>query len=132
MTSATNKDFSSSEINNIVLNESDRIWSFIWQGPAYMEFVIVLVTSSIIVFQTIGWCGLLALIVNASRVLVQYAKGKTEADIEKELRGKREMRNLYINESFNNIKTLKLFGWESNYLDMVDGVFKEELEIESK
>jgi ABC-type multidrug transport system fused ATPase/permease subunit len=37
MTSATNKDFSSGEINNIVMNESNRIWSFIWEGPAYFE-----------------------------------------------------------------------------------------------
>ena len=30
MTCATNKDFSPTEINTIVYDESDRIWNFIW------------------------------------------------------------------------------------------------------
>ena len=30
MSSATNKDFSAGEISNIIWNESNRIWDFIW------------------------------------------------------------------------------------------------------
>ena len=30
MTSATNKDFSPTEICTIVMDESDRVWDFIW------------------------------------------------------------------------------------------------------
>jgi ABC-type multidrug transport system fused ATPase/permease subunit len=51
MTGATNKDFASGEVNNIIMNESNRIWDFIWQGPAYLECFLHLTVSSAIVFQ---------------------------------------------------------------------------------
>ena len=51
MTSSTNKDFSTGEVNHIVMGESDRIWTFIWEGPAYFEAFFHLTTASIIVFQ---------------------------------------------------------------------------------
>ena len=70
MTSATNKDFSSGEINNIVMNESNSIWTFIWEGPAYFETIFHLITGSIIVFYNIGWCGLIVLVFTAIRILI--------------------------------------------------------------
>ena len=65
-------------------------------------------------------------------MLVNYIKGKTEKEINEIARGKREKRSLYINESFNNIKTVKLFGWEPDFLDKVNTVLQEELEIEDR
>jgi len=70
MTTATNKDFSSGEINNIVMNESGRIWSFIWEGPAYFECFFHLITASITVFYQIGWCGFMVLFFTGSRILL--------------------------------------------------------------
>ena len=35
-----------------------------------------------------------------------------------------------INESFNNIKTVKLFSWENQFVDSIDRVYKEELQFE--
>mmetsp|Transcript_36652 Transcript_36652/g.48120 ORF Transcript_36652/g.48120 Transcript_36652/m.48120 type:complete len:809 (+) Transcript_36652:302-2728(+) len=132
MTSATNKDFSSGEINNIVMNESNRIWSFIWEGPAYFECAFHLITASVIVFYQIGYCGFLVLFFTLARSLLEYIRGKTETAIGEKQRGKREQRSLYINESFSNIKTVKLFGWEPDFLKKVDEVFQEELDIEDK
>ena len=66
------------------------------------------------------------------RMLVQYIKGKTESSINQQLKSKREKRSLYINESFNNIKSVKLFGWEPDFLHKVDEVFQEEMDIEDK
>ena len=56
-------------------------------------------------------------------MLVNFIRGKTEKEINEAARGKREKRSLYINESFNNIKTVKLFGWEPDFLNKVDTVF---------
>ena len=39
---------------------------------------------------------------------------------------------MYINEIFNNIKTLKLYSWEPDFLRKVDGVFQEELAIDDE
>ena len=132
MTSATNKDFSAGEINNVVMNESNRIWTFIWEGPAYFECAFHLITGCYVVFSQIGWCGFIMVFFSLGRMLVQYIKGKTESAIGEKLRGKREKRNLYVNESFNNIKTVKLFGWEPDFLQKIDEVFQEEMDIEDK
>ena len=70
MTTATNKDFSAGEINNIVMNESNRIWTFIWDGPAYFECAIHLVTASVVVFYQIGYCGFIILFFTASRMIL--------------------------------------------------------------
>ena len=43
-----------------------------------------------------------------------------------------EKRRSFINESFNNIKTVKLFGWEPDFLVKVDAICQEELKIEDK
>jgi len=120
MTGATNKDFSSGEINNIIMSESNRIWDFIWSGPAYLECVAHLLFASVICFQQIGWCGLIVLVFSGLNILLQYIRGKTEKDVGEKKRGKTEQRNLYINESFNNIKTVKLFGWEQDFIEKID------------
>ena len=50
MTNATNKDFSSGEVQHIIMGESGRVWDFIWSMPDYFECPIQLIASSIIVF----------------------------------------------------------------------------------
>jgi len=130
MTGATNKDFTSGEINNIIMSESNRIWDFIWQGPAYLECLGHLLFASVICFQQIGWCGLIVLVFSGLNMLQQYIRGKTEKDVGEKKRGKTEQRNLYINESFNNIKTVKLFGWEQDFIEKIDKVYNEELALE--
>ncbi len=50
MTGATNKDFSSGEINNIIMSESNRVWTFIWEAPAYLECALHLTFSSVVCF----------------------------------------------------------------------------------
>ena len=132
MTASTNKDFSSGEINSVIMSESNKIWTFIWEGPAYIECVMHLTFSSIIVFQQIGYCGLTMLIFASLNMLSQYSRGKTEKEISEKQSSKREQRSLYINESFNNIKTVKLFGWEPNFIKKIDQVYQEELALEDK
>ena len=63
---------------------------------------------------------------------MQHARSKTEHDVNEKKRGKSELRSLYINESFNNIKTVKLFGWETDFIQKIDKIYKEELELEDK
>ena len=37
MSEASNKDFSSAEINSIIMNETDVVWKFIWEMSNYIE-----------------------------------------------------------------------------------------------
>ena len=38
----------------------------------------------------------------------------------------------HINESFHNIKGVKLQGWENKFLDKIEAIYQEELELEDK
>jgi len=69
MTGATNKDFSSGEVNNIIMSESNKIWDFIWEGPAYFECAGHLAFASVICFQQVGWCGLIVLVFSGLNML---------------------------------------------------------------
>ena len=56
-------------------------------------------------------------------------QGKTEKDIGEKQREKSQKKSLYINESFNNIKSVKLYGWEPKFIKTIQQVYREELEI---
>ena len=45
MSSATNKDFSEVEISSIIMNDSNKIWDFIWQLPEYLECPFILFSA---------------------------------------------------------------------------------------
>ena len=49
MTRATNKDFNSSEINSVIMQDSEGMWAMIWHGPEYLETIFHLVSSSLII-----------------------------------------------------------------------------------
>ena len=61
-----------------------------------------------------------------------YIRGKTETNDGEKRHSKHRERTMYVNESFNNIKTVKLFGWEPDFLKKVDEVYQEELKLEDK
>ena len=50
----------------------------------------------------------------------------------KEQHEKNKERIRYINESFHNIKGIKLYGWENELLDRIESVYQEEVELEDK
>ena len=52
-------------------------------------------------------------------------------DMSDEQRGLREKRTQLINESFTHVKTAKLFGWESSFVNSIDKIYKSELRMEN-
>ena len=42
------------------------------------------------------------------------------------MREKKDKRMLHINESFQNIKGIKLYGWEQKFIDKIESIYKEE------
>ena len=43
-----------------------------------------------------------------------------------------DKRQLYVTECFNNIKTLKLYGWEQKFKAKIESIYQEENEINEK
>ena len=132
LTNATNKQYSSSEITQIVVHDTLYFSTFIEFFPLILMCVFNITTGAFVVFKEIGYCGFIMLGLSALRMYLQYLKGKQMAKIDKEQNQKRQQRTLFINESFTNIKTVKLFGWEPDFLTKVDDVFQEELAVEDQ
>ena len=130
MTGATNKDFTSGEINHIIQGETGRIWTFIWQGPSYIEIPMNLILSAYLVFTYIGWSGLIVLLGLGLHWALNYVRGKTEKEINEKKREFSTERMKYINESFYNIKSLKLFGWESKFLNKIEECYVSEKDLD--
>jgi ABC-type bacteriocin/lantibiotic exporter with double-glycine peptidase domain len=132
MTAATNKDFSSGEISGIIMGESNKIWDFIWSGPEYLECPLVLGLAFYCIFQEIGWCCLIVVAFTLTQMFYGYLRGKSGQKVNEEQREKHEKRMLHINESFNNIKSVKLYGWETKFLKTIESIYQEELAIGDK
>ena len=123
LTSASNKQYSSSEITQIVLHDTEVFWIFIFSLPQAILGVTMILTGSIVIFQQIGYCGIIMVVLSAMRLFLHYLKGKRMAIMNKKQGQQRQRRTLLINESFSNIKTVKLFGWEPEFLKKVEDVF---------
>ena len=91
-----------------------------------------MVWATAILFSEIGWYGAIVFFFDAVVFVTGYMRGKTERNIEQLMREKRGTVQLQVNEAFNNIKTIKLFGWESNVLNQVSQSYDEEMQIEEK
>ena len=37
----------------------------------------------------------------------------------------------HINESFNNIKGIKLYGWENKFIDKIESIYKKEIQLKN-
>lgn len=130
--SASFDKYSDSEINNIVVNDTNALFTLTHFFPRLIQIPLQLVISALLIFYAVGWSGLTILCIMGLRALVQYSAGRTEGVIQKKLREKQEERSLAISESFNNIKTIKLFGWETNFLERADNVYQEQLLVEDE
>lgn len=132
MTSATNKDFSEGEISSIIMGDTNKIWDFIWQMPEFIEVPFVLLASCYFVFQYIGWYGAIVVAITLAQFLLSYVRETTEKDIQKDKREKTDKRMSHINESFQNIKGVKLYGWENKFLDKIENIYQEESALETR
>ena len=59
-----------------------------------------------------------------------YFRSSTESEVHKEKREMHDKRMAHINESFQNIKGVKLYGWENKFLDKIEGIYQKELALE--
>ena len=132
MTTATNKDFSTGEISHIIMGESNCIWQFIWDAPNFLECPLHLINGTYIVFRELGWSGMVVFVFVVCQITYGNFRGRFEKDINKEKSEKSTKRMLHINESFTNIKSVKLFGWENKFLDLIENMFQEELAIDDR
>ena len=132
ISSATNKDFSEGEISSIIMDDTFEIMVLIWRLPDIIECPFVLICASYFTFQAIGWYGLIVIVLTIAQFSLQYYRESADSDINSEIHEKSTKKTLYINESFQNIKGVKLYGWENKFIDKIENVWKEEFSLKLK
>jgi len=100
--------------------------------PEFLECPSVLLCSLYFVFQAIGWYGSIVVFMTLCQFALSYYRENAEKDKHKEIREKTDKRMLHINESFQNIKGVKLYGWENKFIDKIEGIYREEVDIKEK
>ena len=81
MSEATNKDFSSGEINSIIMGETGRVWSFVWSMSDYFECPLELLLGMYYIYCSVGIYAITATICNFG--FTYYHKKKGDKDQEK-------------------------------------------------
>ena len=132
MSNATNKDFSEGEVGSIIMGETGRVWTFIWTMPDYIECPFNMLAACYFTFHYIGWYGFIVVFFTIGQFVMGYFRGSNESEIEKEKREKHDKRMSHINESFHNIKGVKLYGWESKFLEKIEALHQEEVALEDR
>ena len=123
MSGATNKDFSEGEVSSIIMGETNRVWTFIWTLPDYIECPFNLIVASYFTFTYIGWYGFIVVLFTIAQFIIGYVRGSNESEVDKQKREKHDKRMAHINESFHNIKGVKLYGWENKFLEKIEALY---------
>ena len=58
ISAATNKDYSSGEILNLIERDANRTWTFVWDLPALIEIPFDLIVASYFVYIYVGYSAL--------------------------------------------------------------------------
>ena len=123
LSAATNKDFSEGEISSLIFGDTNRAWEFVFIIQDFIEAPLIIIVSLYYTFLYLGWYGLIVLIISILQLCMGYIREKLNKDKDKEQHEKNKERMLYINESFQNIKGIKLYGWENKLLNRIENVY---------
>jgi ABC-type multidrug transport system fused ATPase/permease subunit len=132
MSSAVNKDFSTSEIDSIIMSDTDKFWDVIWEMHQYIEVPVEIICGIYLCYSSIGRYAFISFVINTCFLFYQRYKNKEESSQNKKIRELADKRQLYVTESFNNIKTLKLYGWEEKFKNKIEEIYQEEEELARK
>ena len=78
MSNATNKNFDSTEIESIIMRDSDVVWDFIWKLPEIVEVPFRLVVACYFTFHYLGWYGLIIVAKIFLSFFISYVRKQTE------------------------------------------------------
>lgn len=112
MSEATNKDYSSGDIDRIIQSETGRVWTFIWSLSEYIEGPFNMIIGIFFIYQSVGWCFLPSLIRTIAMIWYHKNKGDRNKEQQKKIGEIRQKRNNMTVEALQNVKTIKFYGWE--------------------
>ena len=112
ISAATNKDYSSGEILNLIERDANRVWTFVWDLPAMIEIPFELTVASYFIYQYVGLASISGFAVFGITLALQRFQSRMNSDTRKLIDKQKDERMMQTSEVFNHAKNLKLYGWE--------------------
>ena len=112
ISAATNKDYSSGEILNLIERDANRIWTFVWDMPAFITIPFELIVATYYVYYYVGVSALSGFILFGITLALQRYQSRMNTTQNKIIDKSKDKRMMQTSEAFNHAKNLKLYGWE--------------------
>ena len=91
-----------------------------------IDSTIVFITSVYFTFTYLGWYGFIVLILTSFQLSLTYLRASRSNSLAQKKQKKNIERMSYINEAFQNIKGIKLYGWEEKLNNRIESLHDEE------
>ena len=116
---ATNKDFSSGQIVNFVQVDAQRLFWISYQISNVVQIPFIFITAFSLSFYLFGLSFFAGLLVFVLAFLSNYINGKALRKVQKIVMKAKDGRMKVTTESISNIKMIKLYSWQENFLERI-------------
>lgn len=119
ISSATNKDFSSGQIVNFVQVDAQRLYWISYQISNVVQIPFIFLTAFAIAFYVFGvsFCAGLGVFILA--IVGNFFQGRFMRRVQKKVMKSKDARMKVSTEAINNIKMIKLYSWQENFLERI-------------
>ena len=112
ISAATNKNYSSGEILNLIERDANRVWTFVWDLPALIEIPFELLVAGYFIYIYVGVSSLMGIVMFSITLALQKYQSRMNTTVNKKIEKEKDKRMMQTSEAFNHAKNLKLYGWE--------------------
>jgi ABC-type multidrug transport system fused ATPase/permease subunit len=116
---ATNKSISQGKFLNIVNTDCSCHWGCFWMGAEILKATLVLFMCTYSLYLKVGYACFLTFVFIGAKVSIDLLTRKWRESTWKKVGKASDERASEINEAFKNAKTLKLYSWESIFVDRI-------------
>ena len=117
-----------SEVVNLISTDTEKLVQamsfFHWLWASILEIIICIALSS----SAIGWSALGGLVIMVVMIPVQSKLGKRIGVLRRQTVKHTDRRVRTMNEILDGMRIIKLFGWEAEFVDRVNGIRADEIE----
>lgn len=116
---ATNKDFNSGQIVNFVQVDAQRLFWISYQISNVVQLPLIFVVSFAASFYMFGYSFFAGLAVFMCAFVANFIIGRILRDVQKKVMKSKDGRMKVTTECVNNIKMIKLYSWQENFLQRI-------------
>uniref|UniRef100_J3LBX1 ABC transmembrane type-1 domain-containing protein n=1 Tax=Oryza brachyantha TaxID=4533 RepID=J3LBX1_ORYBR len=118
---------SSGEIINAVSLDAERVADFNWSMHELWLFPVQIILAMLILFSTLGLAAFAALAATVLTMLVNLPTGRVQQNYQEKMMNAKDARMRAMSEMLQNMRILKLQGWEMVFLSKIMDLRKVEM-----